>query len=207
MKLAIFDLDGVLFDSGLLHFESLNQAIKSFSSDFCITQEEHNSTYDGLSTIQKLNKLHLEKNLPTSVFSSISKIKQDLTAIFIEKYIKIDNDLIEIFEYLKKNKIITTIASNSKKETVENILNNLGIFSLVDFYLGGDQVKHQKPEPDIYYKIIENYDSKSVDTYIFEDNIKNFEKLKKDEINLILIKNRNELTLNLIKRTFFKDAR
>lgn len=207
MKLTVFDLDGVLFDSGLLHFKSLNQALKTFSSDFCITQEEHHFTYDGLSTIQKLNKLHVEKNLPTSLFESISKIKQDLTAIFIEKFIKIDNELIEIFEYLKKNKIVTTVASNSKKETVENILNNLGILNLVDFYLGGDQVKHQKPNPDIYYKIIKNYDAKHSDTYIFEDNIKNFEKLKNDEINLILIKNRNELTLNLIKRTIFKDAR
>ena len=207
MKLAIFDLDGVLFDSGLLHFDALNQAIKSFSSNFCITEEEHHSTYDGLSTIQKLNKLHLEKNLPKSAFKGISEMKQDLTSIFIEKYLKRDNDLIEIFEYLNKNKIVTSIASNSKKKTVENIAKKLGILSLVDFYLGGEQVKHQKPNPEIYYKIIKNYNAKHSDTFIFDDNIKNFEKLKNDEINLILIKNRNELTLNLIKRMIFKDAR
>ena len=53
-KLVIFDLDGVLIDSKELHYEALNEALRSISSEFEITPREHATKYDGLSTKKKL---------------------------------------------------------------------------------------------------------------------------------------------------------
>ena len=39
IKLIIFDLDGVLYDSKEFHFESLNKAISQFDSQYLITKE------------------------------------------------------------------------------------------------------------------------------------------------------------------------
>ena len=49
-KLVIFDLDGVLIDSKELHYEALNEALRSIGSEFEITPREHATKYDGLST-------------------------------------------------------------------------------------------------------------------------------------------------------------
>ena len=39
IKLIIFDLDGVLYDSKEFHFESLNKAISQFDSQYLITKK------------------------------------------------------------------------------------------------------------------------------------------------------------------------
>ena len=41
VKLIIFDLDGVLYDSKEIHFESLNKAVEQFDSKYTITKKEH----------------------------------------------------------------------------------------------------------------------------------------------------------------------
>ena len=51
IKLVIFDLDGVLIDSRMIHFESLNNAL---GPRYAITMEERLSTYGGLSATEKL---------------------------------------------------------------------------------------------------------------------------------------------------------
>ena len=53
-KLVIFDLDCLLIDSKELHYEALNEALRSISSKFEITPREHATKYDGLSTKKKL---------------------------------------------------------------------------------------------------------------------------------------------------------
>jgi beta-phosphoglucomutase-like phosphatase (HAD superfamily) len=49
-KLAIFDLDGVLIDSKEIHFLALNEALKSVDSKYVISESDHATKYDGLST-------------------------------------------------------------------------------------------------------------------------------------------------------------
>ena len=61
IKLIIFDLDGVLYDSKNIHFKALNYALKNIDEKYEITLEEHLNIYDGLPTIQKLNNLTDQK--------------------------------------------------------------------------------------------------------------------------------------------------
>ena len=56
VKLIIFDLDGVLVEAKNIHFEALNKALGSYA----ISWNEHLSTYDGLKTFQKLERLTLK---------------------------------------------------------------------------------------------------------------------------------------------------
>ena len=79
IKLIIFDLDGVLYDSKEFHFESLNKAISQFDSQYLITKKEHLNTYDGLPTNRKLELLTTNKNLPQKLHKNIWEAKQKYT--------------------------------------------------------------------------------------------------------------------------------
>lgn len=67
IKTIIFDLDGVLVDTKIIHFNSLNIALKKYAN-YEISFNDHSNIFDGQSTRSKLNylvkkKLILKKNL------------------------------------------------------------------------------------------------------------------------------------------------
>ena len=127
VKLIIFDLDGVLYDSKEIHFESLNNAIKQFDSKYTITKKEHLNKYDGLPTNQKLELLSKDKNLPKELHKKIWEAKQNYTLEILDT-IAIDPELIEILKLIKSKNIKTVCCSNSVEKTVVKILMNLGVF-------------------------------------------------------------------------------
>ena len=53
IKLIIFDLDGVLIKTKMIHFHALNKALVKFEN-YKIPLKEHLEIYDGLPTITKL---------------------------------------------------------------------------------------------------------------------------------------------------------
>ena len=55
IKAVIFDMDGVLIDAKDWHYEALNKALRLFGLE--ITRSEHETTYDGLPTKDKLEIL------------------------------------------------------------------------------------------------------------------------------------------------------
>ena len=57
IKLVIFDLDGVLYDSKDIHYRALNIALKEIDEKLIISESEHLKTYDGLPTQKKLDIL------------------------------------------------------------------------------------------------------------------------------------------------------
>ena len=50
IKAVVFDLDGVLVNSRMLHFETFRDALHSVKPDIFMTWAEHEKDFDGLST-------------------------------------------------------------------------------------------------------------------------------------------------------------
>ena len=125
-KLIIFDLDGVLIDTKDTHYMALNKALEEAGSSYVITESEHISTYDGLSTKEKLTMLSERKQLPLSLHKKIWDRKQQITNSQLEK-IEPSEKLIEIFKHLESEGYLIACCSNSIRKTVYQILFQLGI--------------------------------------------------------------------------------
>jgi HAD superfamily hydrolase (TIGR01509 family) len=170
IKLIVFDFDGVIADCKELHYQSLNKALEEVDSKFTITREEHIYTFDGLSTKKKLLLLSQLKGLPSELISQISNQKQFYTMQMLEEQLHRDERLIEILTQLKKDGYLLYMASNAIRQTIEKGLGYLGVLSLFDFILSNEDVKNQKPHPEIYLKSMVQAGVKPCETVIVEDS-------------------------------------
>lgn len=169
IRLIIFDLDGVLCDCKDLHYESLNRALAMIDPKYVIGREEHLSKYDGLNTTKKLQMLSQEKGLPIEKHNAIWSRKQIATLEIIKTY-QPDSRLCDVLESLKHDGYTIAVASNSIRETVKFMLIRKGFMDYVDFFYSNQDVKHPKPNVEIYLRCMIKAGVSPKETIIVEDS-------------------------------------
>jgi HAD superfamily hydrolase (TIGR01509 family) len=152
-KLVIFDLDGVLLDSRELHYIALNKALETIDPKYVITREEHLSTYDGLPTSKKLQMLVVQKGFPADKASEVAELKQKFTIEALEHITPGYIPKVYMKE-LKKRGYKIGVASNSVRDTLRAALDKMGLLGYIDHYVSNEDVKHNKPYPEMYWQIM-----------------------------------------------------
>jgi HAD superfamily hydrolase (TIGR01509 family) len=170
IKLIIFDLDGVLVESKELHYEALNKALRDIDPKFVINRDEHLSTYDGLSTTNKLKLLTKNKKLPIEYYDRIWKLKQKSTWDIIKNTFTYDENIINILKELKNKEYLIYVASNSVYETIKLILLKKGFMEYIDYFISNEDVKYCKPNGEIYFKCMIRAGVSHKETMIIEDS-------------------------------------
>ena len=170
IKLIIFDLDGVLVETKKLHYDALNKALSDIDKKYIISFEEHLLKYDGLSTYKKLDLLSIEKGLCGMIHSSIWFKKQLYTSQMLRELTP-DLRILEILKRLKNDGYKLVVASNSIRETVKITLLKLGFLEYIDFYLSNEDVKHPKPNPELYLRSMIEAGVSPKETLIIEDSV------------------------------------
>lgn len=204
-KLIIFDLDGVLVETKDLHYDALNEAILNIAGeDFEISHDEHLSIYDGRPTKVKLEMLHQNKGLPREYFPHIELIKKEYTKDLLDENIKRDDELIDMFRWLKDNGYKIAVASNSIRTTVVTCLTNLGLIKLVDYFQSNEDIKHKKPHPEIYWNCMVYCGADPTTTLIVEDSAIGRIGAKKTGAHLMLINDMKDLTIGALEANLSK---
>ncbi len=170
IKLIVFDFDGVIADCKELHFQSLNKALEQVDPKFTITREEHISVFDGLSTKKKLAMLSKLKGFPENRIEEVYDNKQVFTQIMLHVHLHQDDRLINILSRLKSEGYMIYMASNAIRQTIDNGLRLLGVSSFFDVIISNEDVKNQKPHPQIYLKAMVEAGVKPNETLIVEDS-------------------------------------
>jgi HAD superfamily hydrolase (TIGR01509 family) len=196
-KLIIFDLDGVLIDTKDTHYVALNKALMEAGESYVITESEHISTYDGLSTNEKLKMLSERKDLPTSKHQAIWESKQRSTNKELNK-VSQNEKLIKIFEYLEKENFLIACCSNSIRKTVYKILSNLNIISYFDYLVSNGDVKNAKPHPEMYWKAMSALKVTPEETIIVEDSPTGLLAAERSGAKVCRVKDSLDLTLSKI---------
>lgn len=166
IKLIVFDLDGVLVEAKLIHFEALNEAL---GSEYAIDWNDHLGKYDGLKTNQKLEMLTREKNLPIESYAEIWRKKQELTLLKLNNLQK-SPQLIACMSKLVEDGYKLAVCSNSIRRTVLTVLSKLDIIQYFDLILSNEDVMTSKPHPEIYWKAMSKMRVLPEETLIVEDS-------------------------------------
>ena len=197
-KLVVFDLDGVLIETREFHFQSLNQAISQIDSKFVITREEHDTVYNGISTVKKLEMLTKYKGLPTEYHSVIKQNKQNLTFEYLKSF-SIDAKLVEICKKLKEHGCSIAVASNSIRKSVNISLVRLGIMEYIDYSVSNEDVRRPKPFPEMYWECMTVLNYVPGNTLIIEDSPIGQQAAVDSGAHLLSVNNPSDVTWELIE--------
>ena len=168
IKAVIFDMDGVLIDAKDWHYESLNKALGLFGSE--ISRYDHLVTFDGLPTKKKLEMLSLEGGFPSGLHGFVNDLKQQYTMDIIHAKCK------PVFQHqyalskLKNAGYHMAVCSNSIRMTIEVMMEKAGLAPYLDFIISNQDVKHGKPDPEMYNTAIQRLGLDSKECLIVEDN-------------------------------------
>ena len=169
IKAVLFDLDGVLVASRMLHFETFRDALKEVCGKD-MTWAEHEATLDGLSTKMKIEKLKAEGFVNEEEAEHLWQRKQELTEEQLPKTMIPRASLRVMLEQLRAKGLRLVCASNSIKNTVERSLRHLAIRDLFDAWYGNEDVEKPKPSPDLYNKAMADLGLTPEETLIVEDS-------------------------------------
>lgn len=168
IKAVLFDMDGVLIEAKEWHYESLNQALRIFGYE--INRYEHLTSYDGLPTSVKLNKLTIEKGLPEALHGFINEMKQQYTIGLIHSFCKPRFNHEYALSRLKAEGYKLAVGSNSIRQTVHLMMEKAKLAQYFDLLLSNQDVKKAKPSPEIYLTAMERLGVQPEECVIVEDN-------------------------------------
>ena len=205
IKLVIFDLDGVLVDTKMIHFKALNNAIEEVAGkQYVISEADHFATYDGLGTKTKLKMLSISTKLPTFLHDQIAERKQYYTESDIETFINkrepYTHACVDVLTALKNKGICVCVVSNAVRNTVRKCLSSARYAGYIDRFYSSDDVRHQKPHPEGYMKCMVDFGVTPQETLILEDSPRGIEAARSSGAHVMIIENfREGVNLESIK--------
>ncbi len=183
IRCVLFDLDGVLLDAREIHYSSLNQALEEFGYK-PISREDHEQKYDGLPTSKKLQLLGVKDN-------RVGKRKQELTLEGI-KNLPPDHSKHE----LSQLPLSIGVCTNAVRSTLDTALGWLGL--IPDLALSNEDIKRNKPHPDIYLTAMSNLNAFPLQTLIVEDSQYGIDAARKSGAHLMIVKDPSEVNLESV---------
>jgi len=170
IKAVVFDMDGVLVDAKIWHFESLNFALKFHGFDI-IPKDQHIQYYDGLPTKEKLKIHHQTKKLGLKWFDKINNTKQQHTFNTIKIKCQTNKGHLFTLGKLKDLGYRLAVCSNSVKKSVSMIMEQTCLLQYIEFFLSNEDVVKPKPFPEIYNNAISKMGLLPGEVLVCEDNI------------------------------------
>lgn len=170
IKACIFDLDGVLVDTAVYHFEAWKSTANQLGIDFT---EEHNEQLKGVSRQQSLEYILQIGNIQLSDADVQARLKEKndhyLELIRHMNPSEVLPGVIDFLEEIKVAGMRTALGSASKNAPI--ILERCGLTHYLDVVIDGTCFTHSKPHPEVFQKGIEAlavFPSMSV---VFEDAV------------------------------------
>jgi len=148
LRAVIFDFDGVITDSEILHLRAFNQSLAQYGIE--ITKNDYYTMYLGFNDTD-CYKLLIEKGLLKMDEQQINTLMNQKKKIF-EQLAKAEGKMIEgvrdFLNMLEQNNIPMAICSGSLLTEVEMVLEEARLRHLFEVIVSGEQVTKGKPDPE-----------------------------------------------------------
>lgn len=148
LRVVIFDFDGVITDSEILHFRSLNKVLARFG--FRMTRKDYYQNYLGLSDLDFFKELERKGRLQLNSRQTRQALEEKKQ--LYEKLAVTEGKIIEgvrsFLEMLRQNNILMAVCSGALLAEINLILEGAKLTPFFEVIVSAEQMKKGKPAPD-----------------------------------------------------------
>ncbi|PLK43677.1 beta-phosphoglucomutase [Emticicia sp. TH156] len=193
IKAFLFDLDGVIVDTAIYHYQAWRQMANDLGFDIT---EEFNEKLKGISRMESLDIILQHGHLQLS-----EERKNELATRKNENYLQLVSKMTpadilpgvtDFFTQLKKNNIKTALGSVSKNAGL--ILERIGMLNDFDAIIDGNKIAKGKPDPEVFLKGAEELEVSPAECLVFEDAVAGVEAAKAGGMKAVGIGKKEVLT-------------
>jgi beta-phosphoglucomutase len=161
LRAVIFDFDGVITDSEILHLRAFNRVLAQY--DIEITTKDYYKEYLGLTDLD-LFRLLADKGQPALEGRQIEELAKQKNRIF-EEMVKTEGRIIEgvrnFLGMLKQNNIPMAICSGALLAEIELILRQAGLRHFFEVIVSAEQIEKGKPNPEGFVLTLQKLNEKA----------------------------------------------
>ena len=182
-KLAIFDLDGTLFDTKDVNYNAYQNAIKMLGIDAEIDYNNFCNLYNGKNYREFLPKII--PDITEEQMKNIHNFKKNIYTQYLDKARK--NELLFLMIQEIKEKFYISIVTNASKKNVEDILEKFFVKKLFDLLITHEDVESPKPSAEGFLKAMRYFNISKENTIIFEDSEIGIQAADKAEVDYVRV--------------------
>lgn len=166
-KLAIFDMDGLLFDTERLfmRLKGINMAKYGYSQ----TEEEYVRTL-GLNG-DALHKVLIDtygEDYPADEISADTRRDENE---YLEKYgPSVKKGIPELLAFFMEHGVPCCVATSTQGYNARRYIERAGLTPYFAFIIGGNEISHSKPDPEIFLACCTRQQTAPADALVFEDS-------------------------------------
>ncbi len=166
-KGAIFDMDGLLFDTEKVYKRAWVESAEFFGKPNGVELSEKVS-----GSSDKYCRLTIKEFYPDVDVEEFFGHVVEIARSTFEKGVDLMEGVEEILKLFKENDVKTAVASSSPVWLIEQNLNSVHMKNYFDVIIGGDnkKIKRGKPAPDIFLVAAQAINLPPEDCYVFEDS-------------------------------------
>ena len=167
LKAVLFDMDGVLLDSEPLHDKIAILVLQQFGIE---ANHDILNKYVGSSSKVMWEDLVVRFSLPSTSEELLDLYWKTIIDELKISGIQASEGILVLLENLRASKIVTAVASSSRRDFILAVMDYIGIAGYMDEIVDGFSIKNGKPAPDIYLEAARRLGVKSDECLVIEDS-------------------------------------
>lgn len=166
-KLAIFDMDGLLFDSERIFMEEKNKVLRAYG--YPARREDYVQTMGlaGENFYQKVRELYGD-DYPADEISE--KTRAAVNAYMETRGVPLKPGILKLLRWFQEHGVCCCVASSTPKDAVAHYIALAGLDSYFSFLIGGEETARSKPAPDIFLAACAKGQTAPEDALVLEDS-------------------------------------
>jgi len=164
---AIFDMDGLMFDTERLDLRMWQEAASAFGYSLpgALILESVGRTREDTET------LFMQAMGPDFDYHAVRNLRiQRKFELFRKEGVPVKSGLFELLDTLDSLKMKKAVATSTERSQTERMLVLANVYSRFDAVVCGDEIARGKPEPDIFLEAAEKLNSAPEKCIVLEDS-------------------------------------